>query len=299
MPAPSRPYVLYFDGSSPPPLTQQFARGLPVWTLAGQVLLNTSRGPTALSESAGLWTVPGVGGEPEPLLTFPAGTTNIVSITPDGATVAALRRDEAGVWGIWTGFIASGTLDRYEPVPFAPTGIVNQPALSFSPEGRQLLLMWNPSAEREPEGEQAWLLPYRPDAGDPFGASSKPCRCGLRRSSRGSPTIDTSSRRPENAASRRGSISRIRNRAGFGCSHCDRRRCRGSRAARRDHGNGQRGRLKVRCDGRGGDDYFLERWARRSAVWRVERGGRAKRATSPRTRELAATTVCWCYCSSI
>ena len=54
-------------------------------------------------------------------------------------------------------------LERYEPAPFAPTGLVNVPALSFSPDGRQLLLMWNPSAE----GEQAWLLPYPPNPDHP------------------------------------------------------------------------------------------------------------------------------------
>jgi len=159
-PGPPQPYALYLDGSFPKPLAGRFAEGLPkTWTPAGHVLLNTSRGPNVTSESAGLWTVPAVGGEPEPLFAFPAGTTNVISVTPDGSTVAALRRDEQGIWGIWAGPIAGAALERYEPVPFAPTGFVNLPALSFSPDGRQLLLMWNPAAE----GEQAWLLPYPPD----------------------------------------------------------------------------------------------------------------------------------------
>lgn len=160
-PGPPQPYVLYLDGSSPQPLTRRFAGGLPKqWTPAGHVLLNTSRGPNADSESAGLWTVPAVGGEPEPLLPVPPGTSNVISITADGSSVAALRRDEQGIWAIWAGPIAGGALARYEPAPFAPTGFVNLPTLSFSPDGKQLLLMWNPSAE----GEQAWLLPYPPDA---------------------------------------------------------------------------------------------------------------------------------------
>ena len=164
VPGPPQPYVLHLDGSSPEALTQRFAGGLPKqWTPAGHVLLNTSRGPGATSESAGLWTVPAVGGEPEPLFTVPAGTTNVLSITADGSTLAALRRDEHGVWGIWAGSIAGGALERYEPAPFAPTGFVNLPVLSFSPDGRQLLLMWNPSAE----GEQAWLFPYPPDGEHP------------------------------------------------------------------------------------------------------------------------------------
>ena len=93
VPGPPQPYVLYLDGSSPQPLTQRFG-GLPKqWTPAGHVLLNTSRGPGPTSESAGLWTVPAVGGEPEPLFTVPAGATNFLSITADGSTLAALRRE--------------------------------------------------------------------------------------------------------------------------------------------------------------------------------------------------------------
>jgi DNA-binding winged helix-turn-helix (wHTH) protein/Tol biopolymer transport system component len=167
---PPQPYVLYLDGFSVMPLTPRFAEGLPKqWTPQGQVMLNRSAGPNLISghqisQSAGLWTVPAVGGEPEPVFTPPPGTTNILSITADGSTVAALRRDEQGIWGIWAGSIAGGTLERYEPVPFAPTTFANAPALSFSPDGRQLLLMWNSSLGRGPEfGEQAWLLPYPPD----------------------------------------------------------------------------------------------------------------------------------------
>ncbi len=155
---PPQPYVLYLDGSSAEPLMRRFAEGLPkLWTRAGQMFVDTSRGPSPTSESAGLWTVPAVGGDRELLFTPPPGMTNILSISADGSTLAALRLDEDGVWGVWVGSIAGGTLQRYEPAPFASTRLFNTPALSFSPDGRQLLLMWNPSAE------QAWLLPYPPD----------------------------------------------------------------------------------------------------------------------------------------
>jgi DNA-binding winged helix-turn-helix (wHTH) protein/Tol biopolymer transport system component len=161
---PPQPYVLYLDGSAPQRLTQRFARGLPKqWIPTGHIVLNTSNGPYATSESAGLWIVPGVGGEPEPLFTPPPGTSNTLSITADGSTVAALRRDEQSTWGIWTGPIASGALERYEPAPFAAMRFINTPALSFSPNGRRLLLLWNTGSQ----GEEAWLLPYPADANDP------------------------------------------------------------------------------------------------------------------------------------
>jgi Tol biopolymer transport system component/DNA-binding winged helix-turn-helix (wHTH) protein len=153
-----QPYVLYLDGSSAQPLTRGFS-GMPrQWTPAGEVLLAMIR-PDAPLDPPGLWSVPAVGGQPEPLFMFPAGTTPILSLTADGSTVAALRRDEGGVWGVWTGSVARGVLERYEPAPFEAGTIVNLPDFAFSPDGRNLLLMWN----RFGEGEQAWLLPYPPD----------------------------------------------------------------------------------------------------------------------------------------
>jgi DNA-binding winged helix-turn-helix (wHTH) protein/Tol biopolymer transport system component len=161
---PPEPYVLYLGGSSPMPLTPGFVGGLPkLWTSDGHVWLNTSQGPRATSESAGLLTVPAVGGRPVPLLSLPAGTTNIVAVSADGSALAALRRDEHGVWGVWTGSVAAGALERYEPALAAHKNVVNTPALAFSPDGRKLLLLWNAGAT----GEQAWLLPYPPERGRP------------------------------------------------------------------------------------------------------------------------------------
>jgi Tol biopolymer transport system component/DNA-binding winged helix-turn-helix (wHTH) protein len=155
-----QPYVLYLDGSLPEPLTSRFVDGLPKqWTRGGQVLLDRVMGPTPYSQSAGLWAVPAGGGEPEPIFPVPERTTNFISVTADGSSLAALREDEDGTWSVWTGLIAGGALTRYESAPFAPTGIVGLAALSFSPNGRQLLLMWAPVGE----GDQAWSLPYPPD----------------------------------------------------------------------------------------------------------------------------------------
>ena len=165
---PPEPYVLRLDGSSPNQLTQQFANGLPkAWTPTGHVVLNTSRGPYPTSESAGLFIAPAVGGEPEPLFTPPPGTTNIQAISADGSLMAALRRDEQGIWGVWVGSIANKAIERYEPAPFAATGLVNVPSLSFSPDGRKLLLFLNPAVDGRPQGEQGWLLPYPPERENP------------------------------------------------------------------------------------------------------------------------------------
>ena len=128
------------------------------WTPTGRILFTSADGPNfRASRANGLWSVSAAGGEPEHVLSFPEGTSNYLAMTKDGATLAALRRDERGV-GVWAGPIANGELNRYEAGPFAEQAILNTPHLGFSPDGRQLLLMWNTGT-----GEEAWLLPYPPD----------------------------------------------------------------------------------------------------------------------------------------
>ena len=137
-----------------------------------------------------------------------------MTITRDGSTIAALRRDENDVWGIWAGALSSGTLQRYEPAPFESPLLVNIPRLAFSPDGRQLLLMWNPV-----EGEQAWLMPYPPDP-------ARPPRRVLRELPAFSGTPEFSwmpdSRHivvsTSESADRGASMSRTRSQENFGCS---------------------------------------------------------------------------------
>ena len=127
-------YVRYLDSLAPRPLTQRFAGGVvKVWTAKDRVLLATSKERRLLGESAALWSVSALGGEPEPVMDMPAGTTNLIALTQDGDTVAALRLDENRVWGIWTGALSSGTLQRYEPAPVESPLLVNNPTLAFFP----------------------------------------------------------------------------------------------------------------------------------------------------------------------
>ena len=156
-------YLRNLDSPVARPLTHKVdGANARAWTRSGRILFTSTDGPNFRgSRTTGLWSVSAAGGEPEPVLSFPEGTSNYIAMTRDGATVAAVRRDEHGV-GIWTGSVASGELHRYEPAPFASQSLLNTPHLGFSPDGRQLLLMWNTG-----NGEESWLLPYPPDESTP------------------------------------------------------------------------------------------------------------------------------------
>jgi Tol biopolymer transport system component len=76
----------------------------------------------------------------------------------DGSAIAYVDRGEDGKFGVWIRSPVTGAARRYEPAPFASDTVVQQPFLRFSPDGRQLLLIWTANA-----GTETWLLPYPPD----------------------------------------------------------------------------------------------------------------------------------------
>jgi Tol biopolymer transport system component len=149
-------YVHYLDS----PVATQITR-LPdgatspvFWTSTGRIVFGTPLAP------AGLWSVSSVGGEPEPFFAIDANSTP--SVAPDGSAVAFLRQGDDGAMGVWISSPPGAAAERYVPAPFATRTILNRPVLSFSPDGRQLLLSWNPGG-----GEENWLLPFPPDEAKP------------------------------------------------------------------------------------------------------------------------------------
>ncbi len=123
----------------------------------------TSTGRIVFTAPAGLWSVSPVGGEPEPFQATANRTeAYISSVTRDGTAVVWLHKADDGTWGIWISSPPGSTPKRYEPAPFASRGFANLPHLRFSPDGKQILLFWNPGA-----GEEAWLMPYPANAVNP------------------------------------------------------------------------------------------------------------------------------------
>jgi WD40-like Beta Propeller Repeat len=57
---------------------------------------------------------------------------------------------------VWTATPPDGPRKEYEPMPFRPAQVYNNPMLTFSPDGRQILL----SVAQVGRGETSWLLPW-------------------------------------------------------------------------------------------------------------------------------------------
>lgn len=104
-----------------------------------------------------LWSMPTAGGEPQRLLTLPPVTRAplAMALSPDNKTLALLHLHE-GVWGISTASLPDGALTRYPGDAFEARDLYNVSTLTFSPDGRQLLLLLN----RATAGEEAFVLPY-------------------------------------------------------------------------------------------------------------------------------------------
>ena len=149
-------YVRYLDSPVATPITHLAEDAFPIaWTSAGRIVFGSNKAP------AGLWSVSPVGGEPEPFQAIDRFAA--VSVSRDGMAVASLRKGDDGVWGIWLNSPPGVAPKPYQPAPFASRNIFNRPTVKFSPDGKQVILIWSPNNI----GEDAWLLPYPANAATP------------------------------------------------------------------------------------------------------------------------------------
>ena len=154
---PYQVYVRYLDSPVATQITDvPGVVGVSQWTTDGKIVFTKARQQT--------WSVSPVGGEPEPFASTATSDMTLVrtgSISRDGAALAALVRGANGMYGLWAASPTSA-LNPYEPDPFASQSSFNVPFVTFSPDGKQILLLQNTGA-----GEEAWLMPYPPSATNP------------------------------------------------------------------------------------------------------------------------------------
>jgi DNA-binding winged helix-turn-helix (wHTH) protein/Tol biopolymer transport system component len=129
----------------------------------------TSTGRILFFERDGLWSVSPVGALPELAVPLDYPTLGIeipirtAHVTRDGSSFAAVARGADGSVGVFTATPPGAMFERYEPAPFTARTYHNLPFLRYSPDGKHLLLIWF-AADR---GNEAWLMPFPPDAGHP------------------------------------------------------------------------------------------------------------------------------------
>jgi DNA-binding winged helix-turn-helix (wHTH) protein/Tol biopolymer transport system component len=163
---PSEPAALHIRALNEPSARPVVRRPVPFpwitqWTSDGRILF---------LEGTGLWSVSPVSALPEHDAAVDWRRHGIeqpmrqVHVTRDGSSLAAVARGEDGTFGVWSATPPSAPLAKYEPAPFAAVDLHSPPPfLRFSPDGKQLLLMWF----AEGRGEEAWLMPFPPDANHP------------------------------------------------------------------------------------------------------------------------------------
>ncbi len=150
-------YVRYLDAPGSAQVTHIAEDATPVaWTTGGRIIFWANRKP------AGLWSVSPVGGEPEPFSEMSPGRASSAAVAPDGSAVAVFQNGADGVFSLWISAPPGSPLKPYQPAPFSARTIFNSPQVSFSPDGKQILLIRNPAA-----GEELWLMPYPANSSRP------------------------------------------------------------------------------------------------------------------------------------
>jgi Tol biopolymer transport system component/predicted Ser/Thr protein kinase len=93
------------------------------------------------------------------------------AISPDGKTLAFWRAYPDGQnMAVWIATPPESEPQRYSPMPFQTTQHYNNPALRFSPDGREILLF----IALDTRGETAWTLPWPEASGGKAFTSGMP-----------------------------------------------------------------------------------------------------------------------------
>ena len=154
---PGQLYLRSLDALIPVQITHTAQIATPVgWTQDGQRIF--------FSVQDRLWSVAKVGGEPQAVLTYPAGEHR-TTVSPDGQAIAIFVGRSGSAGEVWISTPPGAPLKKYQPNPFAAVDLFNAPQIRFSPDGKYILLNLNRG-----HGEEAWLLPY------PANTSSPPRR---------------------------------------------------------------------------------------------------------------------------
>jgi eukaryotic-like serine/threonine-protein kinase len=148
--APSQVMVRYLDAAMPQQVTRLPEDSYPIaWAPDSmRILFRTDHAP------AGIWSASTVGGEPESF--FAAPDSLIAAVSPDLKTVAMIRRDANGVYGLWSSSPPGAPPKPYTPDPIHARALYNESRLRFSPDGKSILLLMR----TDRGADEIWVVPF-------------------------------------------------------------------------------------------------------------------------------------------
>jgi eukaryotic-like serine/threonine-protein kinase len=107
-----------------------------------------------------IYSVPAVGGEPELIM---SADCSACALSGDGKSLADFTMGKDGVFELEISDPLGSPFRRYRPAPFETKEIYDLTRLSFSPDGKTILLLINDKDNKQ----RAWLLPYPGDGQAP------------------------------------------------------------------------------------------------------------------------------------
>jgi eukaryotic-like serine/threonine-protein kinase len=150
-------YLRYLNSPTPVQLTHEQQPVWPIGWSKDQSHIIVVKDVDQVSHRLNLYSVATVGGELEFIM---SADCEACDLSRDGNAFATLARGKDGSYGVQISNPFGSPFAPYTPAPFASQDIYDNPQLSFSPDGKAILLIRNANNNNKQEG---WLLPF------PFG----------------------------------------------------------------------------------------------------------------------------------
>ncbi|MGB6133291.1 MAG: protein kinase [Acidobacteriaceae bacterium] len=157
-------FLRYLNSSVPVQLTHEKHSVFPLgWSSDRNHLIVGEYADRPESSRLRLASMATVGGDPDPIMEVDCD--HGCDLSRDGKAFVTLAhdKDHGDLYNVEISDPLGSPLRPYTPAPFATRGAANAPLLTYSPDGKTILLVLAGESLKEDE----WLLPYPPGSGPP------------------------------------------------------------------------------------------------------------------------------------